>query len=257
MKCRSKVAVPGRDAAVAGVEAVGDPRAATSIWKVFAADASHHALIVGIMSRFKTREASQMLAALAVYSPDAKSRAAAVAALRGRAAADYGGRLVSLMHNPLRIGERQVPIPGSSPARELMVEGDSANYQFFFSRVDAPTSESLAGCFQPRLSASEITMARQFNENQAATARQALDQQVELAKQMINKYNDSIRALVAGARARNRVQAARQRPQADDHGDRLSALQPNIPAHPRGNLNALKSPTPGPGVFRNLKLRTP
>ena len=37
-------------------------------------------------------------------------------------------------------------------------------------------------------------MARQFNENQAATASQALDQQVALAKQMIGKYNDSIRA---------------------------------------------------------------
>jgi hypothetical protein len=195
MKCRSKVAVPGRDAAVASVESVGDPRAAALIWKVFAADASHHALMIGILGRFNTREASQMLAALAVYSPDGKAQAAAVAALRGRAAADYGGRLVSLMHNPMRIGERQVPIPGSSPARELMVEGDTANYQFFFSRLEAPTSESLEGCFQPRLSAGEIAMARQFNENQAATARQALDQQVELAKQMINKYNDSIRAL--------------------------------------------------------------
>jgi hypothetical protein len=195
MKCRSKVAVPGRDAAVASVEAVGDPRAATSIWKVFAADASHHALMVGILTRFKTREASQMLAALAVYSRDAKAQAAAVAALQRRRAADYGERLVSLMHNPMRIGERLVPIPGSSPARELMVEGDTANYQFFFSRLEAPTSASLEGCFQPRLSAGEIAMARQFNENQAATARKALDQQVELAKQMIKKYNDSIRAL--------------------------------------------------------------
>ena len=57
MKCRSKVAVPGRDEAVETVESVGDPRAASAIWKVFAADVSHHALIVGILSRFKTREA--------------------------------------------------------------------------------------------------------------------------------------------------------------------------------------------------------
>ena len=38
-------------------------------------------------------------------------------------------------------------------------------------------------------------MARQFNENQAAMARQGLDQQVAWAKAMIQKYNDSIRAL--------------------------------------------------------------
>ena len=47
MKCRSKLAVPGRSDAVAHVEAVGDPRAAAAIWKVFAADIGHHDLIVG------------------------------------------------------------------------------------------------------------------------------------------------------------------------------------------------------------------
>ena len=84
MKCRSKVAVPGRAEAVARVEAVGDPHAAAALWKVFAADTSHHGLIVGVLGRFATREASQMLAALAVYSRDEKAQAAAVAALRGR-----------------------------------------------------------------------------------------------------------------------------------------------------------------------------
>ena len=56
------------------------PRA---IWKVFAADSGHHGLIVSVLGRFKTSDASQMLAALAVYSRDDKARAAAVAALRG------------------------------------------------------------------------------------------------------------------------------------------------------------------------------
>ena len=111
MKCRSKVAVPGRAEAVARVEAVGDPHAAAALWKVFAADTSHHGLIVGVLGRFKTREASQMLAALAVYSRDEKAQAAAVAALRRRAA-EYGERLVSLMHTPMRVDERQVPVPG-------------------------------------------------------------------------------------------------------------------------------------------------
>ena len=76
-----------------------------------------------------------MLAALAVYSQDNKAQVAAVAALRGRGAADYGDRLISLMHNPMRVEERQVPIPGGAPGRVLFVEGDSANYQFFFSRA--------------------------------------------------------------------------------------------------------------------------
>jgi hypothetical protein len=195
MRCRSKVAVPARHEAVARVEAVGDPRAAAALWKVFGADTSHHGLIIGVLGRFPTREAAQMLAALAVYSRDEKAQSAAVAALRARGAAEYGEKLVGLMHAPMRVEERQVPIPGGAPVRELFVEGDRQNYQFLFSRAEAPTSDSLAGCYQPRLSVGELQLIRQFNENQAAMARQALDQQVEMAKQMIEKYNDSIRAL--------------------------------------------------------------
>ena len=201
MRCRSKGAVPARSEAVAHLEAVGDPRAARAIWKVFAADSGHHGLIVSVLGRFKTSDASQMLAALAVYSRDDKARAAAVAALRGRGVAEYGEKLVVLMHPPMRVEERQVPVPGRAPARELLVEGDTANYRFLFSQVEAPSPESLAGFFQPRLSAGEIQFARQFNENQSAMARDGLDRQVEMAKQMIEKYNDAIRALNARVRA--------------------------------------------------------
>jgi hypothetical protein len=195
MRCRSKIAVPGRALALAQVEAVGDPRAAPAIWSVFAADVGHHGTIVAILRRLGTRKASQMLAAMAVYSPDKKARVAAVAALRGRPPADYGQRLVALMHSPLRVEERLVPIAGGSPVRQLFVEGETANYNFLFSRIDAPTSESQVGWIQPRFSAGEIAMARQFNQNQAAMAKQGLDRQVELAKQTIAKYNDSIRSL--------------------------------------------------------------
>ena len=60
-------------------------------------------------------------------------------------------------------------------------------------------------------------MARQFNENQAAMASQALDQQVELAKQMIEKYNDSIRALNQRvARVLNEAGGAGIRPEPED-----------------------------------------
>jgi len=56
-------------------------------------------------------------------------------------------------------------------------------------------SQSLAGSFQPRISASQIALARQLHGNQAAMATQAVDPRVELAKQMIAKYNDLIKAL--------------------------------------------------------------
>jgi hypothetical protein len=195
MRCRSRRPVPARHEAVAHVEAVGDPRAASAIWKVFAADTSHHGLIVGVLGRFRTREASLMLAALAVYSRDEKAEAAAVAALHGREVADYGERLVALMRTPMRVEERLVPIPGRAPARALLVEGDTENYQFLFSRVEASELNSLVGGYQPRLSVGEIQLIRQFNENQAAMSRQALDEQVAMAWQMIEKYNQSIRAL--------------------------------------------------------------
>jgi hypothetical protein len=217
MRCRSTIAVPGRANSIAHVEAVGDPRAAPAIWNIFAADTGHHGMIVEILKRFDTRKASQMLAATAVYSQDKKAQFAAVAALHGRPAADYGERLVGLMHAPLLVEERHVPIPGRAAARQLFVEGETANYNFLFSRVDAPTPDSLVGWLQPSLSASETAMARQFNENQATMAKQALDQQVNLAKQMIKKYNDSIRALNERvAKVLNEACGARIRPEPED-----------------------------------------
>ncbi len=217
MRCRSQLAVPGRALAVAEVEAVGDPRTAAAIWNVFAADTGHHGMIVGILRRFNTRKASQMLAAMAVYSPDKKAQVAAVAALHGRPAADYAERLVTLMHAPLRLGERMVPLPGRAPARQLLIEGETANYSFLFLQAIAPASQFLGGSFQPRISASQIAMARQFNENQTGMEKRALDPRVELAKQMIANYNDSIRALnerVAGVL--NEACGAGIRPDPDD-----------------------------------------
>jgi len=217
MRCRSRIAVPARAEAVAHVEAVGDPRAAATIWKVFAADAGHHGMIVGMLRRFKTPQASQMLAAMAVYSQDKKAQVAAVAALKGRRPADYGERLVTLMHAPLRVEERPVRIPGRALSRELFVEGDTANYRFLFSRAAAPTLGSLEVGFQPQLSTGQIQMARQFNANQAATASAALNQQLSLGKQMIEKYNDSIRALNDRvARVLNEAAGAGIRPEPED-----------------------------------------
>ena len=224
MRCRSRIPEPGRAEAVAQVEAIGDPLAGAALWKVFAADAGHHVMMVEILKRFNTRKASEMLAAMAVYSQDKKAQVAAVTALKCRRAADYGERLVSLIHAPLRVEERRVPIPGRAAARQLFVEGETANYNFLFSQTEAPASGSLQGCFQPRLSAGEINMARQFNANQATMASQALDQQVELAKQYIAKYNDSIRALnERAARVLNESCDAGIRPDPED-GRRWLAL---------------------------------
>jgi hypothetical protein len=217
MKCKSKSPAPGRAAAVAHVEAVGDPRAAAAIWDNFAKDISHHGLMVGILASLKTPETSRMLAALAVYSPDEKAQAAAVMALRGRRAADYGEKLVSLMHAPMRFTERAIPNPGGDLVRELFVEGEAQNYQYLFSRATAPTGDSLDGCFQPRLSASEIGMARRFNENQAAMANQSLTEQIGLAKAMIERWNDSINALNERVvRVLNEACRARIRPDPED-----------------------------------------
>ncbi|MGO9913591.1 MAG: hypothetical protein ACLQIB_02590 [Isosphaeraceae bacterium] len=224
MRCRTRTAVPARALAVAQVESVGDPLAAGAIWNVFAADAGHHGMMAGILRRFNTRKASQMLAALAVYSPDRKAQVAAVAALHGRGPADYGERLVALMHAPLRVEERQVLVSGGAPARQLFVEGDSANYRLLFMQALAPASQSFGGPFQPRISASQIAMARQFNGNQATVAKQAVDQQVELAKQTIARYNESINALNERvARVLNEACGAGIRPEPED-GRRWLAL---------------------------------
>src|SRR5260370_14137482 len=101
MQLGGKDAVRTGEEAVGQVDAVGDPRATAAVWKVFAGDANHHGLMVRILSRFKTGKASQMLAALAVYSLDDKARAVAVAALHGREPAEFGERLAELMDPPL------------------------------------------------------------------------------------------------------------------------------------------------------------
>lgn len=161
----------------------------------------------------KSPATSQLLAALAVYSPDEKARVTAVTALRGRRAADFGEKLVSLMHATMICTERNVPNPGGDPVRELFVEGEAQNTQYLFSRAMVPSADSLDGCFRPRASAAEIEMARRFNENQASMAKEAMNEQIGLAKAMIERCNSSIEALNQRvANVLNEACAARIRP---------------------------------------------
>ncbi|QDV37930.1 hypothetical protein [Tautonia plasticadhaerens] len=174
------------------IEAVGDPRSAPALWEVFAGHAAHHAMIVRVVGRFESARASQILAALAVYSADEKARAAALDGLRGRDPKDFAAPLVSLMGMPLDYEVREVPGPGRRPARMLFVQGERADYAYVFFRHEAPDA------FSGPITASirvlpERQAARRYNEQQAAIARAAFDRQVEQATQAVEGLNRQIR----------------------------------------------------------------
>ena len=272
MKCRSKVAVPGRAEAVARVEAVGDPHAAAALWKVFAADASHHGLIVGVLGRFATREASQMLAALAVYSRDEKARAAAVAAVRARS-----GRVRRAARHTDADADARRGSPGDCSRQG---PGAGAPRRRRYGELPVPllqgggTDSGFPGGMLPAgPQPGEMQFARQFNEDQAAMARLGLDQQVAMAKQMIEKYNDSIRALnqrVARGSTRRPAHALDRIPRTGGDGwrwpwGRCISRRPTAPSRPSPRSwhrsttrrscrppwppDGAESPTPGPGVL--------
>ena len=206
MKCKSKLAALDRSEAIAHVEAIGDPYAAASIWTAFAADARHHAMMGGVLSRFTTQESTNMLAALAVYSGNPKATAAAIRALAEREPSEFGEKIVMMMHNPMTISERSVPIPDGFPGRELFVEADTCNYQLFFSIAQPQNSLAFAGTFQPR-----------FSPDDLALARQGLDQQVAMARAIIEKHNTAIKDLNRRvATVLNRACGARIQPQPED-----------------------------------------
>ncbi len=180
--------------AVARVEAVRDPRAVPALWRVFAGHHSHHGLVVAVLSRIESPQSSRMLAALAVYSLDAKARAAATRALAGRNPAEFREKLVGLMNAPLRSQVREVPDPTGRPMRVLFIEDETANYQFLYPAPATPAAFCGVGTgYLPGISTP--AMARQFNQQQAQIAKALSDQQVESDLAAVATLNQQINEL--------------------------------------------------------------
>jgi hypothetical protein len=183
-----------RTEAVSRVEATRDPLAASSLWREFAGDHSHHGLIAGVLSRIETAESSQMLAALAVYSLDEKARVSAGRALQGRDSDAFSEKLVLLLNAPLRYQVGEVSDPTGGRAKVLLVEGERTNYQLLYpsaARPDAFCGVN-TGFLPSMVSGAE---AQQFNQAQEQMARALSDQQLDSDKAAVEALNKSIRSL--------------------------------------------------------------
>jgi hypothetical protein len=107
---------------------VNDPRAVPSIWAVFVTGSVRHQMAaIAMLRRIDGPSASNALAAMALLNPRMEVQAGAIEALTHRDPRDVVGRLISLVHKPLKYEVRPVNGPGSPG--ELFVEGERFNIQ--------------------------------------------------------------------------------------------------------------------------------
>jgi hypothetical protein len=190
----------GRDAAqrafeaATRVESVTDPLAVSSLWSVFAGHHRHHRLLSGVLSQIKTKPASEMLSALAVYSLDEKARVTATRALTSRNPDEFIDKLVPLLNHRLNYRIEEIDNGSGGRARVLLIEGQEANYQLLYPSVDRQEAASCFGSFYtPGIASREA--AQQFNDAQSRMARALTDQQIEFDKARVEAVNQSIEDL--------------------------------------------------------------
>jgi hypothetical protein len=187
----------GRDAAKKAVEAttrvesVTDPRAVPTLWSVFSGHHKHHRLLSGVLSQIKTKQASEMLSALAVYSFDEKARVTATRALASRDPDEFIDKLVPLLNHRLNHRVREVDNGAGGRTRILLIEGQEANYQLLYPSLDRQEAASCFGSFYTPGITSRLA-AQQFNEEQSRMARALTDQQIETDKARVEALNQSI-----------------------------------------------------------------
>lgn len=185
----------GRDAkdrqtrAATRLDAIADPRAVPAIWSVFAGDASHHSLIASLLTRIESRPSSEMLAALAVYSPAQKARDAAIRALRERPHAEFAAPLVGLLQRKLQFKVEHINDPVQGRGRILLIEDERANYQFLYPNPDAHAEYGFAGV-GPQVRTNKAI--QDFNAAQAKMAKAVSDEQIKSDVMAVEGPNNRI-----------------------------------------------------------------
>jgi hypothetical protein len=187
----------GRDAAKKAFEAatrvefVTDPRAVPSLWSVFSGHHKHHRLLAGVLSQIKTKQASAMLSALAVYSFDEKARVTATQALASRNPDVFIDNLVPLLNHRLNHRVEEIDNGSGGRTRILLIEGQEANYQLLYPSMDRQEAASCFGSFYtPGITSRQA--AQQFNEAESRMAKALTDQQIESDKAVVEALNQSI-----------------------------------------------------------------
>ncbi len=176
------------------VESVTDPLAVPTLWSVFSGHHKHHRLLAGVLDHIKTRPASQMLAAIAVYSFDEKARFVATQALTSRNPDEFIDKLVPLLNHRLQYQVQEIADASGGRARVLFIEGQQANYQLLY---PSPVQQEAASCFgsfyMPGITSRQE--AQQYNAAQSRLARALTDQQIASDKAAVDEINRSIDGL--------------------------------------------------------------
>ena len=133
-----------REAADAALAEVTDPRAVPSIMHAFGTSrAADQLRAVQLLGQVESPSASRSLAGLAVLSPSADVRRAALETLKGRDPRDFVRLWVALVRRPIRFEVQNVGGPGSPGS--LLVEGERANYRRIYMPPAMPNVPVLAG----------------------------------------------------------------------------------------------------------------
>jgi len=142
-----KRALSGRDKArkaeaVEELSQISDPRAAPSVWRVFArgGEASQR-LAAEVLGRIEGPEASRPLAMLAVFSPFPDVRSDAAQLLSRRDPREFAALLAGLIRDEIKYKKKDVDGPGSPG--ELFVEGKEANVRRLYTPLRPPSSFDL------------------------------------------------------------------------------------------------------------------
>ena len=131
-----------------GLTEVTDPRAVPMIWAIFVPGGQRVQIAaVQMLGQIDGPAASNGLAALAVFNPNAEVRRRAIETLTRRDPRDVVGRLIGLIHKPYKYQVRHVNGPGSPG--ELFVEGERFNIQRFYQNLNTSTWLMMGRIFTP------------------------------------------------------------------------------------------------------------
>ncbi|WP_435020613.1 polymorphic toxin-type HINT domain-containing protein [Tundrisphaera sp. TA3] len=146
-KWKGMLANPARRAeAEAAMVEVTDPLAVPTIARVFGTrKPADQAVAVRLLAQIDAPAASRVLAGLAVMSPDAEVRRAAVEVLRRRDPREFVRLWIGLIRDPIKYEVKPVGGPGSPG--ELFIEGKKANVRRVYAPPAMPQVAAVPGSF--------------------------------------------------------------------------------------------------------------
>ena len=142
-----------RAEAETALNALTDPRAAPSVWRVFARGGpKDQDRAVQLLGQLDGPIAARALATLAIFAGTPETRRHAIETLRRRDSRDFLGLLIALIRDPIKYEVRQVGEAGLGSPGVLYVEGKQFNFARIFA-LDESLRPERAGQLMAELDA--------------------------------------------------------------------------------------------------------